>query len=368
MLFPGLTKKLLKANERKVSLNEIEPFRFKGEDSYIPDDFIALGKSNISIGMGTVIGMRNIIFSTRATVKIGSYVMTGPDVKIITGDHRTDIVGEYMIKVTDRMKLPENDRPVVIEDDVWIGSGVTILKGVTIGRGSIISAGAVVRKDVPPYTVYYSHGNTRPRFTALQIEEHERLLREKYPDKSIKEERSAVLPMNILFSAGFLSSVPFANNNIEILLADTLAARGHRCYVTGVSHDNDEYRVTDVGTVVQSWGIGKWFKDSSRAFDKAIENVPQAEIRKEIIKFIFRHPVYALGIFVLKTGYPYKTIDRRYLRQVKKLIKEKKIDAFIGFCYPFDKVKLLFDADLPVKKIYYQFDPHGMQETWELEN
>ena len=174
--------------------------------------------------------------------------------------------------------------------------------------------------------------------------------------------------MNILFSAGFLSDVPFANNNIEILLADTLAEKGHKCYVTGVSHDNDVYRVTDAGTVVQSWGIDKWFKDSSRNFDTFLENVPQPEIRKNILKFIFRHPVYAMGIFVLKTGYPYKTIDKRYLKKVKKLIKKEKIDVFIGFCYPFDKVKLLFDAQLPVKKIYYQFDPHGLHETWTVEN
>ena len=79
--------------------------------------------------------------------------MTGPDVKIITGDHRTDIAGEYMIKVTDRMKLPENDRPVVIEDDVWIAANTIILPGVTIKKGAIIGAGSVVTKDVMEYNV-----------------------------------------------------------------------------------------------------------------------------------------------------------------------------------------------------------------------
>ncbi|MBR5521029.1 MAG: hypothetical protein IKU54_03440 [Oscillospiraceae bacterium] len=174
--------------------------------------------------------------------------------------------------------------------------------------------------------------------------------------------------MNILFSAGFLSSVPFANNNIEILLADTLAAKGHKCYVTGVSHDDDIYRVTSAGTVVQSWGISRWLKESSRNFDKAVENLPQSEIRKTILKFIISHPVNALGVFILSTGYPYKTIDKNYLKKVKKLIKAEKIDAFIGFCYPFDKAKLLFDANLPIKKMYYQFDPHGLHETWTVEN
>lgn len=84
---------------------------------------------------------------------IGRKVIFGPHPTIITGDHRTDIIGKYIIDVTREEKLPENDRPVVIEDDVWVGANVTILKGVTIGRGSIVAAGAVVTKSFPPYSV-----------------------------------------------------------------------------------------------------------------------------------------------------------------------------------------------------------------------
>lgn len=350
-----------------INVNKIEPFRFVGEGAYIPDDLHAIGKENISIGMYTVLGINNIIYSTRAKVTIGNYVMTGPNVTIVTGDHRTDFIGEYMIKVTDKMKLPENDKPVVIEDDVWIGAGAIILKGVTIGRGSIVSAGAVVRKNIPPYTIHYSHGNERPRFTEEQILKHEENLSRKYSRISAKPARNLNQNMNILFSVGYLSTIPFANNNIEILLADTLAARGHNCYITGISHDDDVYKITEQGTVVQSWGVGKWLQDSARNFNKAIDNLPKNEIRKEIVKFIIRHPLYALGIFVLRTDYPYKTADKRYLRKVRKIIKEKNIDAVIGFCYPFDKVKLLFDADLPVKRIYYQFDPYGMHETLDTD-
>lgn len=49
------------------------------------------------------------------------------------------------------MKLPENDKNVIIEDD-WIGAMPIILKGVTIGMESIIAAGAVVLKDIPRYS------------------------------------------------------------------------------------------------------------------------------------------------------------------------------------------------------------------------
>jgi acetyltransferase-like isoleucine patch superfamily enzyme len=43
--------------------------------------------------------------------------------------------------------------PIVIEDDVWIGANVTILKGVTLHSGSVIAAGSVVVKDVPKNNV-----------------------------------------------------------------------------------------------------------------------------------------------------------------------------------------------------------------------
>lgn len=44
-------------------------------------------------------------------------------------------------------------KPVVIEDNVWIGDFAAVLKGVTVGRGSVIGMHTVVTKDVPPYSV-----------------------------------------------------------------------------------------------------------------------------------------------------------------------------------------------------------------------
>lgn len=165
-----------------IKLGLVTPFKYKADDVVIRRNVSLQGRENMTIGQKTYIGENNVIYAGRASLTIGNYVMTGPNVTIITGDHRTDLMGEYMRNITNEMKLESNDQPVVIEDDVWIGAGAIILKGVTIGRGSVISAGAVVRKDVPPYTIFYSHENTRPRFTPRQIEEHERLLREKYPD------------------------------------------------------------------------------------------------------------------------------------------------------------------------------------------
>lgn len=81
-------------------------------------------------------------------VVIGSHVMMGPEVVFYVRNH-----------LFSRLDVPMCQqgfgevKPIVIEDDVWIGRRVIILPGVTIGRGSVIGAGAVVAKDIPPYSV-----------------------------------------------------------------------------------------------------------------------------------------------------------------------------------------------------------------------
>lgn len=139
------------------------------------------GIENISLGHHVVLGVGARIMTTRAKVVIGNYVMFGPEVTIITGDHRTDIVGKYMYQVTDREKRPEDDCDVIIEDDVWIGANTTILKGVTIGHGSIIAAGALVTKNVAPYSIVggVPARFIRTRFSPEEIEQHEKALEQR---------------------------------------------------------------------------------------------------------------------------------------------------------------------------------------------
>ena len=136
------------------------------------------GLENLSVGDGTSIPKGSTFYCTEAPLTIGKKVIFGPKPTIITGDHRIDLIGKYIIDVTVDEKLPENDAPVVIEDDVWCGANVTILKGVTIGRGSIVAAGAVVTQSFPPYSIIggVPAKLLKRRFTEEQIKKHERLL------------------------------------------------------------------------------------------------------------------------------------------------------------------------------------------------
>jgi len=78
--------------------------------------------------------------------KIGKDVMMGPEVMIISTNHKYSDLTKPM-----RLQGGEPPKPVIIEDDVWIGARVIILPGRRIGRGAVIGAGSVVTKNVPAY-------------------------------------------------------------------------------------------------------------------------------------------------------------------------------------------------------------------------
>jgi acetyltransferase-like isoleucine patch superfamily enzyme len=78
---------------------------------------------------------------------------------IIIGDACMIAHGAYISDadwhgIYDRAEPVGNTKPVIFEDNVWIGDSAIICKGVRIGKNSIIGAGAVVTKDVPPNSIF----------------------------------------------------------------------------------------------------------------------------------------------------------------------------------------------------------------------
>lgn len=83
------------------------------------------------------------------SITIGNHVNIGANCIIMDGDiHNTD----WRIRHNDRISeepVPFKHKPIVIEDDVWLGTNSIVLKGVTIGARTIIGAGSVVTKNIP---------------------------------------------------------------------------------------------------------------------------------------------------------------------------------------------------------------------------
>ena len=101
--------------------------------------------SIVELGNNSGIGERCIITNK---VIIGDNVMMAREVLINPGNH-----------VTTDTEIPmcqqgfEPKKPVIIEDDVWLGSRCMIMPGITIHKGSVVAAEAVVTRDVPEYAI-----------------------------------------------------------------------------------------------------------------------------------------------------------------------------------------------------------------------
>ncbi len=103
-------------------------------------------KGYIEIGPRSFFGHHTTL-AAQESIIIGADCQFAEMVSIRDHDHRSD-----------RLDLPVKDqgmisKPVIIGDDVWIGSKATVLKGVTIGSHSIIGAGSVVTHAIPEYSI-----------------------------------------------------------------------------------------------------------------------------------------------------------------------------------------------------------------------
>lgn len=109
-------------------------------------NFRNLPHSGIWIGKNSLIGEMNVIRG-QGGVRIGDRVYTSPLCQIIAVNHVFDDPARPFVE------QGITAEGIVIEDDVWIGSGAVILDGVRVGKGAVVAAGAVVTRDVSPHTV-----------------------------------------------------------------------------------------------------------------------------------------------------------------------------------------------------------------------
>lgn len=135
-LFRGCNIKIVKSG--KISI---------GENCFIhQSSMIMTYGGDITLGNNVSVNPYTILYG-HGGLKIGNFVRIAAHTVIIPSNHnfeRTDIP---------IFRQGHTSKGITIEDDVWIGTHVTILDGVKIGQGSIIGAGAVVNKDIPPYSI-----------------------------------------------------------------------------------------------------------------------------------------------------------------------------------------------------------------------
>lgn len=128
----------------RLDVLPFSPFEL-GRRSII-DDFSVVnnGVGLVVIGSDSLIGIGAVLIGP---VTIGSSVIIAQHVVLSGLNHGYE---DVRLPIRDQ---PVTVRPIVIEDECWIGANVTITAGVTIGRHSVVAGGSVVTRDVAPYTV-----------------------------------------------------------------------------------------------------------------------------------------------------------------------------------------------------------------------
>lgn len=113
----------------------------------IYNNVIFWGPGSISVGDNSAIGDNVIIYSSESGgVTIGNNSLVAANCYLIDSDHsysKDKLVREQ----------PLISKPIILEDDCWIGANSTVLRGVTIGEGAVIGANSLVNKDVSKFTV-----------------------------------------------------------------------------------------------------------------------------------------------------------------------------------------------------------------------
>lgn len=100
----------------------------------------------MSVGYNSTLSF-NCIVTCMEKIVIGNNVMIGPGLKMFDHDHDFYTDDNYNEK-------GYRTGEINIEDNVWLGCNVTILKGVTIGKNSVIAAGSVITRSIPANSIY----------------------------------------------------------------------------------------------------------------------------------------------------------------------------------------------------------------------
>ena len=130
------------ADEIRIVFSDLIGKKVHDSFSLIPP-FYTTGGEDIRVGRNVFIN-QNCTMYDLGGIDIGDDAMIGPNVSIITSSHPIEPSKRRDFVIAKR---------IVIERNVWIAAGATIIGGVTVGENAVVAAGSVVTKDVPPNTL-----------------------------------------------------------------------------------------------------------------------------------------------------------------------------------------------------------------------
>ncbi|HEV7727363.1 MAG TPA: sugar O-acetyltransferase [Modestobacter sp.] len=150
---PELARENARAQSLAHHYNAMDPTDAAGRRALLEDLLAAFGPGSeirppfhCDYGYRTTVGARTfanwgLISLDVAPVTIGDDVQIGPNVQLLTATHP--------IEPGPRRDKWEGSKPIVIEDNVWLGGGVIVCPGVTIGADTVVGAGSVITRDLP---------------------------------------------------------------------------------------------------------------------------------------------------------------------------------------------------------------------------
>jgi len=111
----------------------------------------AVGKTIPQLIIGDNVGI-----AWRTSISVGNNITIGNNVRIAGDCYLAGYPGHPVNAKSRALGEPDTDSQVgdiILEEDVWLATGVKVMPGVTIGRGTIVAAGSVVTKNLPRYVL-----------------------------------------------------------------------------------------------------------------------------------------------------------------------------------------------------------------------
>jgi len=140
------TPSLIRFHRSKINMGNNCRFRSDRKTNLIGINrkcIISTLRVDAEIDIGNNVGLSGTVISAAKKIRIGNDVLCGANVTITDTDwHPVDPLNRHS-------RVGINSLPVNINDNVWLGLNVVVLKGVTIGKNSIIGPNSVVIKDIP---------------------------------------------------------------------------------------------------------------------------------------------------------------------------------------------------------------------------